>query len=297
MSDEARDEAVVTAVVTAVKASRKYGDASEETIRELALEAVQQHKKTKAAVKAVRTRLHSIMAPYLGDPDYVEAARQLDAAFAAGSPAGIKAVCRQALHAHLSTQERLPILETFYEQIFAVTGKPSTIMDIACGLNPLAFPWMGISDQYSVSSDQYSVSGDQYAVSGDQHSVLKFYAYDIHEPRIDFINHYFRLEGLPPLARVQDVALHFPQETADVALFLKEMPRFERNYRGRGRPLLQAIQARWLVISFPTVSTHGGRDLTDRYRAFMAELLDGTDWAAHELLFPGELVYCVQKGG
>ena len=63
-------EADVEAVVTAVKQSKKYGDTSEETIRELAEEAVRHNKKTKTAVKAVRARLHSIMAPYLGDPYY-----------------------------------------------------------------------------------------------------------------------------------------------------------------------------------------------------------------------------------
>lgn len=288
------EEAAVEAVVTAVKESRKYGDTSEETIRELAVDAVRHYKKQKDAVKAVRKRLHSIMAPYLGDPDYDIVADQLDAAFAADDVADVKMVCREALHAHLSTRERLPILDEFYARIFEVTGTPTSLMDIACGLNPLAFPWMGIGGRYAVNGDRYSVSSEQSAVSA-RSSALKFYAYDIHVPRIEFINHYFRLEGLPPLAQVQDVAVQPPQETADVALFLKEMPRFERNYRGQGRPLLEAIQARWLVISFPRVSTHGGRDLTDRYRDFMFQLLEGTNWAATELLFDGELVFCVQK--
>jgi 16S rRNA (guanine(1405)-N(7))-methyltransferase len=41
----------------------------------------------KEAVKAVKTRLHNIVAAYLGDPDYQAAARLLDEAFAsAGTP-------------------------------------------------------------------------------------------------------------------------------------------------------------------------------------------------------------------
>lgn len=261
----------VEAVVTAVKQSKKYGDTSEETIRQLALEAAGRHKKTKAAVKAVRARLHSIMAPYLGDPDYEREADRLTAAFVAGDEAQIEAICRDCLQAHLSTRERLPLLADFYEQIFAVTGRPQTLMDIACALNPLALRWLGLSRP------------------------LQFYAYDIHEPRIAFINHYFRLEGLEPLARVQDVAAHFPEETADVALFLKEMPRFERNYHGQGRPLLAALKANFLVLSYPTVSTHGGRNLTDRYREFMGQLVAGYDWPVTELLFEGELVFIVDK--
>ncbi len=258
-------------VVAAVKESRKYRDTSEETIRQLAAEAVKQHKRPKAAIKAVRKRLHSIMAPYLGDPDYEATAEALNRAFAADDEAAIKQICLSALDGHLSTRERLPIMEDFYEQIFRITGKPQRLLDIACGLNPMAFPWMGLPDR------------------------IEYFAYDIHEPRIEFLNHYFRLQGLSPLARVQDVALTYPKEEADVALFLKEMPRFERNYPGSGRDFLLALPVRYLVVSFPTISTHGGRSLVKRYRQFFAELVAGEEWPVEELMFEGEMVFIAQK--
>jgi 16S rRNA (guanine(1405)-N(7))-methyltransferase len=265
-------ESDVTAVINAIKQSKKYGNTSEETIRELAVAAMQQYKKPKTAVKAVRKRLHSIMAPYLGDPDYILVTQRLTDAVAAADDARIQQLCRDVLDAHLSTRERLSIMVPFYKQIFAVTGVPTSIMDIACALNPLALHWMGLS------------------------LPVDFYAYDIHEPRIRFLNHFFALQGMKPLAKLQDVAMTFPQETADVALFLKEMPRFERNYHGQGRPLLEAIQAQWLVVSYPTISTHGGRNLTSRYREFMMQLLAGKSWPVTELLFDGELVFCIEKG-
>jgi len=267
------DETTVDAVVTAVKQSRKYRDTSEETIRQLAAEAVQEYKKAKPAEKAVRRRLHSIMAPYLGDPDYSAAGGLLSDVFAAGDPVAIRAACRDLMHTHLSTRERLPILDSFYRGIFAVTGAPRRLLDIACGLNPLAFPWMDLP------------------VAGTE-----FIAYDIHEPRVDFLNHYFTLQGLPPLAFVKDVAVQAPVESGDVALFLKEMPRFERNYPGHGRRLLEAIATRWLVVSFPTISTHGGRNLTNRYRDFFHQMIDGSGWPVTELLFESELVFCADKG-
>lgn len=265
------EDSEIEAVIAAVKGSRKYRDASEETIRELAAEALRQHRRPKQAVKAVRKRLHSIMAPYLGDPDYEATLLELTAAFASGDQEQIRAVCWAGLSRHLSTRERLPIMEQFYTRVFGKTGVPESILDVACGLNPLAFPWMGLPVP------------------------VNYYAYDIHEPRIEFLNRYFALQGLPQLARLQDVALSFPEERADVALFLKEMPRFERNYKGLGRPLLEALRARHVVISFPTISTHGGRDLTRRYRQFFYELIEGKPWSATELLFEGELVFCVDK--
>ncbi|MFN2138329.1 MAG: 16S rRNA methyltransferase, partial [Candidatus Promineifilaceae bacterium] len=128
-------------VVAAVKESRKYHETSEETIRLLAEEALRQHKRPKAAIKAVRKRLHSIMAPYLGDPDYAAATAALDQACLSGDESAVRQVCLAALESHLSTRERLPIMRAFYEQIFAVTGRPSRLLDLACGLNPLALPW------------------------------------------------------------------------------------------------------------------------------------------------------------
>jgi 16S rRNA (guanine(1405)-N(7))-methyltransferase len=159
----------------------------------------------------------------------------------------------------------------FYRQIFQITGVPHTLLDIACGLNPLALPWMNLTQS------------------------VKYYAYDIHEPRITFINHYFKLQALRPLARVQDVALNPPAEKADVALFLKEMPRFERNYPGTGRRFLSALPAHYLVVSFPSISTHGGRSLVNRYREFFQQLIAGHNWPVIELSFPGELVFVADK--
>jgi 16S rRNA (guanine(1405)-N(7))-methyltransferase len=264
-------ETDLDAVVAAIKQSKKYRDTHEETIRSLAQAALKQHKKPKQAAKAVRKRLHSIMAPYLGDPDYETASQALLAAFASGDQESINQVCRDALFSHLSTRERLPILAEFYRQIFRITGIPHRLLDIACGLNPLAFPWMGLPNS------------------------VEYVAYDIHEPRIDFINLYFNLQGLPPLARAQDVALHYPQESADVAIFLKEMPRFERNYPGNGRDFLAALQVRYLVISFPTISTHSGRNLVKRYREFFDQLTTGKDWPGTELMFAGEMVFVAEK--
>lgn len=264
-------ETDVDTIVAAIKQSKKYRDTHEETIRSLAIVALKQHKKRKQAIKAVRKRLHSIMAPYLGDPDYATTSEALAAACASGDQALINQVCREALFSHLSTRERLPIMEEFYRQIFEVTGIPGRLLDIACGLNPLAFSWMGLPRS------------------------VEYIAYDIHEPRIDFINYYFNLLGLPRMARVQDVALHLPDESADVALFLKEMPRFERNYPGTGRDFLAALRVRYLVISFPTISTHGGRNLVRRYREFFDQLTAGHNWPITELMFVGEMVFIVEK--
>ncbi len=65
------------------------------------------------------------------------------------------------LSAQSSTQERLPILETFYKEIFVQTGFPSSIVDLGCGLNPLSISWMNLPD--SISYMGFDIDTDEIA--------------------------------------------------------------------------------------------------------------------------------------
>ncbi len=268
-SDKVEQE--IETIVASIKRSKKYRDVYEGTIRELVRSEFGKHKR-KVLEKAVRKRLHRIVAPYVGDPNYKRATIELETAFESGERETVREVCARILSSHASARERLQIVDRFYKEIFDITGKPDAILDIACALNPLTFPWM------------------------DLPSTLEYHAYDIHETRVEFINTFFSLQGLPTFAKVQDVAFDFPQETADVAFFLKELHRFEQNYAKRGLALLDALRARYLVVSFPTVSLHSGRSLTERYRQFFPELITGRGWAIEEIEFETELVFCVDKG-
>jgi len=265
-------EQEIAAIVATIKHSRKYQDTYEETIRALVQVEAGRFKTKKKIEKAVRQRLHRIMAPYVGDPDYAAAEAELTAAFRPDSQQAIRETCARILASHVSTRERLPILDRFYEEIFRVTGKPGAILDLACALNPLTFPWMGLP------------------------TTVEYHAYDVHERRIAFINTFFSLQGLFPLGKVQDIALRFPEEEADVAFFLKELPRFEQNYGGVGLALLATLRVRHLVVSFPTVSFHGGRALTDHYRRFFYDFIARKEWPVVEIEFESELVFCADKG-
>jgi 16S rRNA (guanine(1405)-N(7))-methyltransferase len=261
----------IDALVKEIKASPKYRETSEETIRGLLEVEIGRHKKARQVVKAVRKRLHTIMAYYLGDADYAHAREILSQAFGQGDPKEIENACRVILAEHPSTRERLEIVDEFYERIFAITGRPSSMLDLACGLNPLTFPWMRLPLSF------------------------QYHAYDIHQPRVEFLNTYFELQGLAPLAHEQDVIFHPPEEPADVALILKELPRLDRNYQGEGLSLIEALRVQYVVVSFPAVSLHGGRDLIDHYRNYVDQMVEGKSWQVVEVSFTNELVYCLSK--
>ncbi len=108
------------------------------------------------------------MALYLGDPDYAHLTAKLDCLLNPTLDSSeLRAICLEALKAHASMAERIPEQETIYQRLFAATGQPGTIVDLACALHPLAFPWMGLP------------------------LTTAYYAYDIIQPRVDFINHFF----------------------------------------------------------------------------------------------------------
>jgi len=261
------------AVVAAIKASRKYRVVGEETIRELVRQAWPEHRKPKAVEKAVRRRLHGIAATHLGDPDYAVLGQALADALARGDAAGERALCEEALGRHLSTRERLPYLERFYAEIFAHTGVPGTLLDLACGLGPLSLPWMGLP------------------------SATRVLAYDVHEPRVELLDAWLHARGQAGGAEVRDIVLRPPWAAADVALLLKELHRLQRNYPGMvGAEWLARIPAQHLVVSLPAFSAHGGRRLVERYREMMKHLIEGKGWATQELSFEHEVVFCLDKG-
>ncbi len=259
--------------IAQILSSRKYNQLGipPETVRDLLLQEIPRHRNPRHALDAVRASLHNIVAPYLGDPDYAAAAGELDAAFAHDEQA-VRAVCGQILAGHASTRERLPILTDFYRQIFAVTGQPEAILDLACGLNPFAFPWMGLP-----TSTQY-------------------YAYDLHRPRLELINHYFRLQGLQPLGVHQDILLQPPQTAAPVAFLFKEAHRMEQRQRGCNRPLWLALRVRYLLVSLPASSLSGKYNLLERQRALVSGILGDLPWRVEEILCGNEIVFCIDKG-
>ena len=253
--------------------SRKYHGIHlpRETLCDLLEQELPRHRSPKEAIRAVREKLHHIVAPYLGDPDYAAAAIDLENAFQSGNPVEIQSACAVLLNQHASMRERLPHLVEFYRAIFDVTGKPGVILDLACGIHPLGFPWMGLP-----------------------HTV-RYHAWDLHQPRVALLNRFFRLQGLEELAFHGDILVNPPQTPADVAFFFKEAHRFEQRRRGCNREFWQAIRTRWLVITLPARSLTGHRLLADQHRRLVLETIRGLSWSLTELEVGGEMIFCLQK--
>lgn len=267
-----RTQPDITALAQTILTNRKYANSGllAATVEDVLRQEFSRHTSQAAALSSAKRKLHNICASYLGDPDYVQALVEIDAAFAGGEDSYLE-FCRSMLASHDSTRERLPIMVELYQKIFTITGQPQSLADLACGLNPFALPWMGLT------------------------SLKTYLAFDIIQPRIDLINRFFAKNGLPPSAYCRDILLNTPGEHTDVAFLFKEAHRIEQRSHNANRALWQAIDTDWLVISLPPSSLSRQHDLADGMRRLVARTMEGLDWRVMELAFDSELVFLVKK--
>ena len=259
-------------VVSAVASSKKYHAVCADTIRRIAARELAHRGSVKEATKATKRRLHQVYGAFEEELDADVACQQLGAAYLSGSEAAIKSACRQVLMSHSSTRERLPILDRFYRAIFEASRYPGSILDLGCGLNPLALPWMDLGAD------------------------LRYTALDIDADRIRFLNRYLALAGLQPRARCQDILVQPPDDEADLALLLKMSPTLERQEAGGTLRLLEQLHAPAIVVSFALKSL-GGREkgMQDQYARQFSELARDQAWQIQALVFETELAFVVEK--
>ena len=260
------------ALVAAVLGSSKYRAVSPDLVRAVGARELAARPNLKAAIKATKNTLHQAGGAFTDAPiDYGRALARLHEAAASGDGA-LRAACRAVMALHTSTRERLPILDDFYATTLAALPPPARVLDVACGLNPLARPWLPLPP------------------------ATELIAYDIYADQIAFLNDFFALAGVVARAEVRDVVGRPPDEPADLALVLKTLPCLEAIDRRAPERLLDAIQAPRLLVSFPAQSLGGRRKgMAAHYEAQFRRLLDARGWAAQRFEFATELAYLVEK--
>ncbi len=208
-----------------------------------------------------------------GEPRYDRWLADLAAAYATGDPAAIRRACAATMRHHASTRERLPILGEFYGAIFRRLPPIRRVLDVACGLNPLALPWLPLA------------------------AAAEYVACDVDGAMVAFLNDFFALTPANGRAEVRDIVADPPRESADLALALKAIPCLEQLDKAAGARLLDALDAPYLLVSFPARSLGGRqRGMTANYGAHFAELIAGRGWAVEEFAFASELAFLVTTG-
>lgn len=260
-------------VVERVLRSSRYRDVDRALLGRLADEELAHARNVDDAVKRVKRRLHQAVGAFRGS-------RRVDRLAAAWdgdlrSPA-MRAACIEAMRAHASTRERIPLLEAFFPAIWSVTGVPTSVLDLGCGLNPLALPWMGLeTDALYVASD-------------------------VDRRPLASVEAFLDLVGQPHRVEVRDLIADPPTDVADIAFAFKLVTTLDRQDRHAAARLLDALVVQHAVITFPTRSLGGrGRGMERTYRRRLDELVAGSQRATSMVEVPidGELVAVVALDG
>jgi 16S rRNA (guanine(1405)-N(7))-methyltransferase len=253
-------------LVAAVRKSAKYNQVCEDAIRWIGAAELDKRRRLKDAVKATKNKLHQVSGAYLE--------RKLDYdGWLTRLSAGLdRDFLREIMWFHASTRERLPILDEFYATLLADLAPVESVIDVACGLNPLAIPWIPLAEDATYT------------------------AYDIYEDMIAFVGAFMTLAGVRGRAGARDMIQFVPTERAQVALILKTIPCLEQIDRAAGARLLEDIKAEHVIVSFPAQSL-GGREvgMADHYEGRLMELLAGKDWPVKRFEFETELAFLISK--
>lgn len=260
-------------LLQAVLTSAKYREISPDLIRNIGRQELGKRRNLKEAVKSTKNRLHQVCGAYLDRHEHYEQwVNELERIRAGDDQSALREFSKRVMGYHASTRERLPILEQFYGTLLAEAAPVQSVLDIACGLNPLAMPWMPLAKEAS------------------------YYACDIYRPMLTFLEQYMEMLGIRGRAEVRDVLQDCPTEEVDVALVLKTLPCLEQIEKQAGSRLLHTLRAKRIIVSFPVHSLGGkSKGMADYYESHFQAMVANEPWDIQRIQFATELVFVVKK--
>ncbi len=228
-------------IVERVRRSARYRGVDPQLVARLAAEELPKARSADDAVKRVKRRLHQAVGAFRPGRG-TSATRR---AWPVDDADALRAACAEAMRRHASTRERLPYLDAFYTGIWGVAGIPIRLLDLGCGLGPLALPWMNIGN-------------------------ARYHASDVDAGTLDTVRGFLSAVGQPHDVEVRDLVAGPPttEADADVALMLKLVTTLDRQDADAASRLMRTVRARHAVVTFAARSLggRGGRERTYRER-------------------------------
>ena len=262
-----------------ILASAKYREIAPELVQRIGAQELEKRRSFKEAVKATKNKLHQVGGAYQQTNLNYEKSLVLlretactePVEVAASHPTQLHITCQQLMQAHASTRERLPILDEFYETILANLPPIHTVLDLACGLNPLAYPWLPLPDD------------------------VQFMAVDIYGDMLNFIQDFFEIAGVNGRTQQRDIIGNPPTEPYDLILLLKTLPCLEQVDKNAAVNLLDKLNGRYLLLSYPAQSLGGrSKGMVENYTQQFEALANGRNWQVQRFEFATELAFLVK---
>jgi 16S rRNA (guanine(1405)-N(7))-methyltransferase len=256
-----------------VQANPKYRKINQDFVRRICKQVIDKGLSEKAAVKAIRNKLHQVGRAYFKqDIPYQQIMESLPKLPRKITADKVKEMCIKTMRLHASTAERVSILETFFTTCLAPIIPIKSVLDLACGLNPLAIPWMTLADNFT------------------------YYACDIFTDMLAFIEAFFQHFEINARAQTCDLFGGVPQKQTQVAFLLKSIPCLEQVEKDSTLAILDDIPSEHVLISFPIHSLGGKKKgMQTFYRDHFYELVSGKTWQIKEFAFQSEMAFLVTK--
>jgi 16S rRNA (guanine(1405)-N(7))-methyltransferase len=260
-------------LVSDVCSNSKYARICCELIRKIGKHELEKRGSYKEAIKQTRAKLHQIAASFQEKPiPYGRLFTELDVLPRDLSDPAVQAWCLKTMELHASTRERLPIMTTFFGEILATIQPIHSVLDLACGFNPLAIPWIPLEPGFS------------------------YQACDIYEDMNGFLDCFFDHFRIQGNAEICDLSEETPQGEFDLALMLKIIPCLEQLDKNLPQKLLREVDAKHILVSFPVASLGGkGKGMRDNYEKHFLDLTASWTGSTQRFEFYSELAFLLTR--
>ncbi|MBU1103950.1 MAG: hypothetical protein KJ600_05325 [Nanoarchaeota archaeon] len=215
----------------------------------------------KKIIKEVRSILHAVYGVFKKSK-YTKKEKLLKDISSLKDTAGHNKI----LELHRSTKERLEYYPSVYEKIFAITGKPKSILDLGCGLNPLSYPYMRLKTEY--------------------------YATELTEEDSKFIQSYFDKLKIKGKAYSLDLTRINTLPPADVCFLFKLLDTLETLKRDITKTIFEQLQTKWVVASFPLKTIGGRKNISKRRLVWFEKIIKDCKYETFEI--PNEVFYVIK---
>ncbi|HEY2551115.1 MAG TPA: hypothetical protein VGI64_11110 [Streptosporangiaceae bacterium] len=271
MRQTADDAAVSDELAAQILGSAKYRSLDPALVRRFTAEAASRFADRGRAAKYARRKLHQAYGAFLAGSPARAVTGVTEAVQSGRLP--LREAALAAMRSHLSAAERAEWLDEFGEQLASWCGVLHSVADLACGLGPLAIPWLPLAPDASYWACE--IDAGLVAALAGLGAVMPA---SITAVTCDLV-------GSPPELR------------ADLALLLKTVPTLEQQRPGASARLLADLDCAQVVMSLPRTSL-GGRQFTDDADALAREVTGGTRYVPRETAaFGNEVLYLLEPAG
>lgn len=246
-----------------------YGDVFKKLKKQVekknTLENIEKNKYFKEIVKRVRDELRIVYGSFLTN-DFNKKEKFLED----------KENIENVMAVHKSTKERLEFYDEIYEKIFN-WYMPKKIADLACGLNPLS-----------------------YFKIKDKIDDVEYFASDLSTQDMNFLQFFFDEFNINGCAKSYDITtLEILKDkdfqSSDLVFLFKALDSFESVKKNISKELLEGIEAKKIVVSFPTKSLMSKIEFKKERRNWFYNFLNKKNWEYEEFEVDNEMFILISK--